>query len=142
MPLIHDEHLHAIHSTVKKTMTQTQQIFIAEDNTDVQEIYCTLFADLTANVYIAKDGTEAIDYLSTHVPNLIILDINMPGMSGLEILSHIKQNDRFTDAKTLIVTSNAPAANSEIASLADLVLTKPVDFLHLKTLVKRLLYQP
>ncbi|MCA0452763.1 MAG: response regulator [Chloroflexi bacterium] len=122
-------------------MTSDKQIFIAEDNTDMQEIYRTIFVDLTDSIHLVKDGIEAIKYLSANTPNLMILDINMPGMSGLEVLRHIKQEDRFSDVKTIIVTSNAPAMNSEISSLADLFVTKPVDVFHLKILAERLLSQ-
>ncbi len=122
-------------------MTQGKQIFIAEDNTDMQEIYRTIFVGLTDSIHLVKDGIEAIAYLSTNTPNLMILDINMPGMSGLEVLRQIKQEDRFADVKTIIVTANAPAINSEISSLADLFVTKPVDVFHLKLLAERLLSQ-
>jgi CheY-like chemotaxis protein len=120
-------------------MTHDKQIFIAEDNTDMQDIYRLIFAGVTDNIHLVKNGIEAIDYLSTNTPNLMILDINMPGMSGLEVLRRIKQEVRFSDVKTIIVTSNAPAASSEIASLADLFVTKPVDVFHLKILAERLL---
>lgn len=120
-------------------MTHGKQIFIAEDNTDMQDIYRLIFAGLTDSIHLVKDGIEAMNYLSTNTPNLMILDINMPGMSGLEVLQHIKQEVRFSGVKTIIVTSNAPAINSEISSLADLFVTKPVDVFHLKILAERLL---
>jgi chemotaxis response regulator CheB len=74
----------------------------------------------------ASNGREALDQLDTVQPDLILLDIEMPEMDGLEFLRHARLK---SDAKVVVLTSVAPFGSSTAAQAralgADAVITKP-----------------
>jgi CheY-like chemotaxis protein len=85
-------------------------------------------------------GEEALSYLNQHVHEavLILSDINMPGMSGLELLAHIKQKYNKPPPMVMMITAYGDAENYNTAMRlgADDFLTKPVDFNLLKEKLK------
>jgi len=88
----------------------------------------------------AFSGEEALSYLSNHEHEavLILSDINMPGMSGLELLRHIKEEFAKPPPVVMMITAYGDAENYSIAKElgADDFLTKPVDFTMLKEKLK------
>ena len=88
----------------------------------------------------AFSGEEALSYLNQHVHEavLILSDINMPGMSGLELLGHIKQKFAEPPPVVMMITAYGDAENYNTAMQlgADDFLTKPVDFNLLKEKLK------
>jgi CheY-like chemotaxis protein len=92
------------------------------------------------NFAFAYSGEEALSYLSLHKHEavLILSDINMPGMSGLDLLEHIKQKYHKPPPVVMMITAYGDAENFEAAKRlgADDFLTKPVDFIALKEKLK------
>ena len=88
----------------------------------------------------ASSGEEALIYLeaNNHEAVLILSDINMPGMSGLELLQHIKQRFCSPPPVVMMVTAYGDAENynNAIRLGADDFLTKPIDFTLLKQKLK------
>ena len=88
----------------------------------------------------AFSGEEALGYLNQHVHEavLILSDINMPGMSGLELLEQIKQKHSMPPPMVMMITAYGDAENYDTAMRlgADAFLTKPVDFTLLKGKLK------
>ncbi len=109
-------------------MNTGKKILIADDEPDILEI---LEFNLKAEGYeviTAKNGDEAIDLAKKHSPNLIILDVMMPGKTGLEACNILRTQPQF--AETLIIFLTAMSdENAEIKGLetgADDYITKPV----------------
>ncbi|HRP43273.1 MAG TPA: response regulator [Ginsengibacter sp.] len=88
----------------------------------------------------AYSGQEALDYLRNAAQGavLILSDINMPGMSGLELLKRIKADSPVPPPLVMMITAYGDQQNRETAAQlgADDFLTKPVDFNELKTKLK------
>lgn len=88
----------------------------------------------------AYSGQEALDYLRNAAQGavLILSDINMPGMSGLELLKRIKSDSPVPPPLVMMITAYGDQQNRETAMQlgADDFLTKPVDFNELKTKLK------
>ena len=88
----------------------------------------------------AFSGEEALTYLNKHEHEavLILSDINMPGMSGLELLEHIKEKYHEPPPVVMMITAYGDAENYNTAKElgADDFLTKPVDFTALKEKLK------
>ncbi len=88
----------------------------------------------------AYSGEEALSYLNQHQHEavLILSDINMPGMSGLELLGHIKQKYHKPPPVVMMITAYGDKENYDTAMNlgADDFLTKPVDFTTLKEKLK------
>lgn len=115
------------------------QVLIAEDNPSLQRVFVKAFEHANYAVNIANTGPEVKDKLEQDTPSIIILDIGLPRMSGLEIIEHIREQKRLKHIKIIIVSGNHQAAESGIAALADLVLIKPVSTRELVLLANRLL---
>jgi len=94
---------------------------------------------------IAKDGVEAVDFLNKvnsddkrQLPDLILLDLNMPRMNGHEVLQYIKGDNRFKHIPVVILTtskSETDIANSYSAGVSCFV-TKPVGLKEFQTVVE------
>jgi two-component system phosphate regulon response regulator PhoB len=86
---------------------------------------------------IISTGDAAIERLAAVVPDIVILDLHLPGVSGIDILRHIRAQPRLDRTRVIVVTIEPQAADI-IRDEADLVLLKPVDFSQLRDLAARL----
>lgn len=111
-------------------------ILVVDDEKDMQSLFEQRFRKEIrsglAQFAFAGSGEEAVTYLSEHQHQavLILSDINMPGMSGLELLRHIKQKHRLPPPVVMMLTAYGDAENYNQAMElgADDFLTKPIDF--------------
>ncbi|MCS7071275.1 MAG: response regulator [Anaerolinea sp.] len=121
---------------------QRKRICIAEDHPDLQQIFSAVFDAAGFDVYSVRDGQETLRCLYTNPPDALVLDVNMPGLSGLDILKHIREETqlrKLLHLKVVLVTGNPTALTTAEAAMADLVLMKPVDVFELLNLVRRML---
>jgi two-component system, chemotaxis family, chemotaxis protein CheY len=120
------------------------KILVVDDEKDVQVLFEQRFRREIKtgemNFVFAFSGEEALAYLNGHEHEavLILSDINMPGMSGLELLEHIKHKYLKPPPVVMMITAYGDAENYSIAKElgADDFLTKPVDFTLLKEKLK------
>ena len=120
------------------------KILVVDDETDMQALFQQRFRkeirEGIVNFVFATSGEQALDYLQTnhHEAVLILSDINMPGMSGLELLGYIKQKYHTPPPVVMMITAYGDQENYNQAMRlgADDFLTKPVDFLLLKEKLK------
>jgi len=119
-------------------------ILVVDDERDVQVLFEQRFRKEIRNNEIvfafAFSGEEALEYLNEHNHGavLILSDINMPGMSGLELLRHIKEKYNAPPPLVMMITAYGDAENYNTAMQlgADDFLTKPVEFTLLKEKLK------
>jgi CheY-like chemotaxis protein len=111
------------------------QILIAEDHADLREIFATVLRRAGFSVNVARNGHEAMQYLERSLPDLLVLDINMPGPSGLEIIRQVRQRQK--PVHIIVITANYQAGRSAEADMADLFLLKPVSITDLVELANR-----
>ncbi|MDX2077937.1 MAG: response regulator [bacterium] len=110
-------------------------VLIAEDNDDLRTIFYKAFDKTIFDVRTAIDGEDAIAKIDQLLPDIIILDVDMPKISGFEVLRYLQNADLHP--AVILVTGNTIAADSPEAENADLVLVKPVSIRELITFVKR-----
>ncbi|WP_372975867.1 response regulator [Muriicola sp.] len=123
------------------------KILVVDDEQDVQLLFRQRFRREIRNGELkfafAFSGEEALQYLEAHNHEavLILSDINMPGMSGLELLEQIKQNFRNPPPVVMMITAYGDRENYETAMRlgADDFITKPVEFGVLKDKLKAIL---
>ena len=125
------------------------KILVVDDEKDVKILFEQRFRkeikSKEMEFVFAFSGEEALEYLSDHEYEheavLILSDINMPGMSGLDLLGHIKQKYHKPPPVVMLITAYGDAENHRIAQElgADDFLTKPVDFTILKEKLKAII---
>ncbi|WP_445633902.1 histidine kinase [Nostoc sp. DSM 114161] len=116
-------------------------ILLAEDN---QANIDTMSGYLESRGYrliLANNGQQAIELTTTQKPNLIIMDIQMPEIDGLEAIRRIRDDRQFTDVPIIALTALAMPGDREscLAAGANEYLTKPVKLKHLAALIQQLL---
>jgi CheY-like chemotaxis protein len=120
------------------------KILVVDDEKDIQTLFEQRFRkeirDHMVEFAFAFSGEDAISYLNAnlHEAVLILSDINMPGMSGLELLGHIKQKYSKPPPVVMMITAYGDKENYNAAMKlgADDFLTKPIDFMLLKDKLK------
>ncbi|MFN7274102.1 MAG: response regulator [Bacteroidota bacterium] len=120
------------------------KILVVDDEKDVQVLIEQRFRreirEGVFNFVFAFSGEEALQYLNdlNHEAVLILSDINMPGMTGLELLKRIKEKEYTPPPLVMMITAYGDAENyNQAKSLgADDFLTKPVDFSLLREKLK------
>lgn len=120
------------------------KFLVVDDELDVQTLFRQRFRkeikEGQVNFVFATSGEMALSYLNDnhHEAVLILSDINMPGMSGLELLGKIKQTYNEPSPVVMMVTAYGDAENYNQAMKlgADDFLTKPVDFTLLREKLK------
>ena len=122
------------------------KILVVDDERDIQTLFEQRFRkeikDKTVEFVFTFSGEDALEYLNQNKEKqeavLILSDINMPGMSGLELLEHIKQKYHKPPPVVMMITAYGDADNYNTAQRlgADDFLTKPIDFKLLKEKLK------
>jgi len=110
----------------KKQKYGLVKILIVEDNADLRQYLCSVFQD-SYQVFLSADGADGWEKAVEIMPNLIISDVNMPGMNGLDLCKKIKQNLKTTHIPVILLTARA-AAVQELEGLetgADDYIVKP-----------------
>ena len=111
---------------------------IIEDDEDLANIFAEAMRGVGFEVEHVADGKVAQERLKSGAPPfLILLDMHLPHVSGADLLTAMKQDERF--AKTMIIITTADARMGETYSeQADFVLIKPISFVQLRDLTARL----
>ena len=115
-----------------------QLALIIEDEPDLTTIFQEALKSAGFETEVILDGQVALDELKTIIPDVVVLDLHLPHVSGQEILAYIRADDRFEKTNVLIATADASMAEM-LDDQADLVLLKPISFLQLQTLAERFL---
>lgn len=86
--------------------SQAKLALIVEDDQPLQIIYKRMLAKQDYETLSAYDGREALEILKTHAPSLIILDMLLPFVNGVEVLEYLVDNERFQNTHLVMVSSN------------------------------------
>jgi two-component system chemotaxis response regulator CheY len=83
------------------------KVLVVEDSNVLQMYYAQIFAQLSGfKASFAKNGQQALDHIKQNgLPDVVVLDINMPVMDGLEFLSHFRGDNETPPAQVIIVTT-------------------------------------
>jgi len=116
-------------------------IMVVDDNPQNLELLQAYLEDLGCKVISAVDGVEAMQAVADHSPDLILLDIMMPKMSGFEVCRRLKEDQATADIPVVMVTALNELGDIEraVAAGTDDFLSKPINKLELLTRVKSLL---
>ena len=125
----------------EKNENSISTVLVVDDNPQNLELLLAYLEDLDCKTVSATEGTEAVDKAKQILPDLILLDVMMPKMSGFEVCKRLKNDPRTTDIPIIMVTALSELGDIEraIDSGTDDFLSKPVNRLELITRVKTML---
>lgn len=111
--------------------------FIVEDDLDIANFLAEALRGAGFDVEISADGRRALTRLTEIAPDVIVLDLNLPHVSGEEILRYIRADERLRRIRVILTTGEAQQAEM-VKDAVDLVLLKPIDFTQLRDLSLRI----
>ena len=116
-------------------------VLIVDDNEQNLELIQAYLEDLDCETIPAYDGQQALDVIAQNPPDLILLDIMMPKMSGFEVCKRVKNDPKTAEIPIIMVTALHEFGDIERAIEAgtDDFLSKPVNRLELTTRVRTML---
>ena len=106
-----------------------KRVLIVEDNPDLVEVLMLFLASISRNVEIstARSGFEALEHLQAEPPNLVILDVMMPGMDGFEVLARLRRLPDSERIPVMVLTGYSDAVRRAKDAGAQEVLLKPFE---------------
>src|SRR6476620_4254589 len=115
------------------------QILVVEDNERNMKLFCELLQASGYPTLEATTGESAVELALEHHPDLVLMDIQLPDIDGIEALGRLRADDRFATAPVLALTAQAMEGDRErfLAAGFDGYLSKPVDIAEFVTTVKR-----
>ena len=81
-----------------------KKILVAEDEPDQLDFIKTVLEDNGADVHVAHNGTQALELARNEIPDLMTLDINMPGMDVMDLLGELKGDANLANLKICIIS--------------------------------------
>jgi two-component system alkaline phosphatase synthesis response regulator PhoP len=125
----------------KQRQNKVPMVLVVDDNQQNLELLQAYLEDLDCETVPAHDGLEALRIMSKKEPDLVLLDVMMPKMSGFEVCKRIKNDPKTTDIPVIMVTALNEFGDIErgIDSGTDDFISKPVNKLELLTRVKTML---
>jgi two-component system alkaline phosphatase synthesis response regulator PhoP len=126
---------------IDKQQETTPIVLVVDDNQQNRELLQAYLEDVDCQAIPAADGPEALEILAKNPPDLILLDVMMPKMSGFEVCRIIKNDPKTSEIPVIMVTALNEFGDIErgIDSGTDDFLSKPVNKLELLTRVKTML---
>jgi len=118
-------------------MNSKLRALIIEDDQKLATIFAAAVEAAEFESEIIKDGRKALDRLKVAVPNIVVLDLHLPHVSGSDILQTIRSDKRFADTRVILATAD-PSKAETLRNEADLILIKPISFAQLRDLAARL----
>ncbi|MGZ9165135.1 MAG: response regulator [Anaerolineales bacterium] len=116
---------------------KTPFVMIIEDDRDIASYYRHVMDMAGYRTEIVANGKVAVENLYKSSPDIVLLDLNLPGVSGVEVLKILKADDRLKQIRVVVVTGYSEIA-ADLPEEPDLVLMKPVSPNQLTDLVWRL----
>jgi len=110
---------------------------LIEDDRDIAALFRHVLDMAGYHTEIALNGLEAVEMLASETPDIVLLDLQLPGVSGVDILKKMRADERLKTVPVVVVTAYAYFSNS-LPVEPDLFLLKPVDIHDLSTLIQRL----
>ena len=146
------EHVRITHDSIYSVNDSTSQvtqevdlskatIMLVDDNAQNVELMQAFLEELPCKILTASDGVEAVEKIERSCPDLLILDVMMPRMSGFEVCQKVKSQPSTRDTVVIMVTALNEVSDYERAvecGTNDFI-TKPVNKLELITRVRTLL---
>jgi len=117
----------------------SRQVLVVEDNARNMRLFCDVLQASGYRTLEATTGEQAVDLVFEHRPDLVLMDIQLPDIDGVEALGRVRADDGFASVPILALTAQAMEGDRErfLAAGFDGYLSKPVDIAEFVATVKR-----
>ena len=122
-------------------MDTTKQLLIVEDDANSREGYRIYLSGAGFDVHTLAGGSDAVDFVRTAAPDLVVLDLGLPDLDGWEVARRLKSDDK-TKQIPIIAFSGRSMQHEQVSALragCDVYLTKPCPPDRLLSMIKKLL---
>ena len=117
-------------------------VLLVEDNDDMRALYGFMLVNAGYHVKAVRNGLEAIAEIQVERPDLVVTDVAMPVLSGLELIKAVKANDELADLPVLAITSFGESFRDlALAAGANDLIDKPADEEELRDVINNTLAQ-
>jgi len=115
-------------------------ILLVEDYPDTRALMQLILESAGYTVTAKENGADALEFLAQSIPDLIMTDLMMPRVSGIELIKHVKSKAELAGTPIIAMTaySSGPVAKAKEAG-ADAILNKPLDIETISSTIKRLI---
>jgi DNA-binding response OmpR family regulator len=119
-------------------MSQVNTILIVDDEPTGREVLATLLQPQGYQLLMAANGQEALEQAAAHLPDLILLDVMMPGLDGFEVCRRLRADARLGEVPIIMLTALDDRASrlQGIQAGADDFISKPFDRVELRARVR------
>lgn len=126
---------------INKDEERLKRVLVADDKSTGRELVRTVLEKRGYEIFEARDGIEALDAAQRVRPDLIILDLHMPGLDGFGVIKELRLDTRFANTPIIALTASAMQGDRQRALAAGFTgyVTKPVSLKALRSEVERLL---
>jgi two-component system, OmpR family, response regulator len=120
-------------------MRKSMKVLVIDDNHDITEVLSFYFEHENIDYELINNGKEGLKAIREHNFDLILLDMAMPGFSGIEVIRSLKKNGIFESRNIVIFTASSdPKIREELgASGAKMIFKKPCSLDDLKALIEK-----
>lgn len=119
-----------------------QKILVVDDSNDTREMMAKLLEMEAFTVITAEDGSAGLNIATAELPDLIITDINMPNLNGIEMIRQLRKRPGFESVPIMAITAYGNGVAKEaLEAGADRAATKPVQFNALAVEIRELLFR-
>jgi two-component system OmpR family response regulator len=119
----------------------TAKVLVIEDSASVRRLIEVCLRVLDIELQAAEDGIRGLDAARSELPDIIVLDVGLPGIDGWEVLRHLRSGEDTKDIKVLVLTAHAQPeiAEQAVQGGADDFMTKPFRPVELRERIEKLL---
>ena len=119
----------------------TAKVLVIEDSASVRRLIEVCLRVLDIELHAAEDGIRGLEAARNELPDIIVLDVGLPGIDGWEVLRHLRGGDDTKDIKVLVLTAHAQPeiAEQAVQGGADDFMTKPFRPMELRERIEKLL---
>jgi len=116
---------------------------VVDDDVSLGDIFAYALETIGFEVEVIKDSRLAWEKILSRKPDLVTLDLEMPHVTGADLLRQIRADDSLKQVKVMMMTGNGRVAEEMgVEALADIILIKPVTYRQIKDFASRLMQSP
>ena len=99
--------------TKKEAASAQKTILVVEDDQELLQAYQLMLEHTGAHVVAARDGEEALAALQSDPPNVLLLDLLLPGMNGFDVLATMRKNEKWKNVPVIVLSNLKQAQDVE-----------------------------